>query len=87
MCADLTPRTGTRTAAGISGDLCIPPCDAQGNCPQDKPEGATATPGCILTNSQSGQKFCALVCTPSNDNKVERLFDAQYVVGPLHRLC
>ena len=33
---------------GLSGDLCIPPCDSAGKCPQDKPAGVTGTPQCVL---------------------------------------
>jgi hypothetical protein len=51
--------------------LCIPPCDASGNCPQDKPTGVTATPSCVLTSS-TGDKYCALTCSPKKNQ-----FDAQ----------
>lgn len=47
---------------GLDGDLCIPPCDSSGKCPQDKPAGVTATPSCVLTSS-TGDKYCALTCS------------------------
>jgi C1A family cysteine protease len=46
---------------GQSGSFCAAPCDAQGNCPQDVPEGTAATPVCALT-SDTGASYCALQC-------------------------
>lgn len=52
---------------GLSGDLCLPACGADGvSCPQDKPEGVTASPACVI-DGPNGEKFCALVCTPADD--------------------
>ena len=53
---------------GLTGDLCIPPCDASGKCPQDKPAGVTATPSCVL-HSSTGSSYCALVCTEGDDSE------------------
>lgn len=56
------------TINGLGGALCVPPCNADGSCPMDVPAGVTAKPGCVLTNSGTGQKYCALVCTPSSSS-------------------
>ena len=48
--------------------MCIPPCDASGKCPQDKPAGVTATPSCVL-HSSTGSSYCALVCTEGDDSE------------------
>ena len=40
---------------GLAGDLCIPPCDAAGKCPQDKPAGVEAVPQCVLKSSTGAQ--------------------------------
>jgi hypothetical protein len=40
---------------GLAGDLCIPPCDAAGKCPQDKPAGVEALPQCVLKSSTGAQ--------------------------------
>jgi hypothetical protein len=52
---------------GLAGDLCIPPCDSAGKCPQDKPAGVTGTPQCVLKSS-TGAQYCAVVCTPTGDD-------------------
>jgi len=44
------------------GSVCAPACDASGDCPADVPEGVTAQPQCVLTDSKSGNKYCALMC-------------------------
>merc|ERR1712187_623889 len=44
------------------GSVCAPPCDASGNCPTDVPAGVTAQATCALTDSSTGNKYCALVC-------------------------
>merc|ERR1712048_380944 len=46
---------------GVDGVSCLPPCDAQGGCPTDVPDGTKATPNCML-NDGSGHSFCALQC-------------------------
>merc|ERR1712045_596100 len=51
---------------GVSGDFCSPAC-ARSQCPTDVPPGVTAQPQCALRD-QSGDKYCALICTPgAND--------------------
>lgn len=47
---------------GSNGELCAPSCDASGACPSDVPAGTTAKPACVLQDSSSGQKYCALQC-------------------------
>lgn len=49
---------------GIAGDICTPACGANNTCPTDVPPGVTAKPTCAL-HDQSGNGYCALVCTPS----------------------
>lgn len=46
---------------GTSGSLCAPKCDGT-TCPSDVPTGTTAKPACILQDSSSGEKYCALQC-------------------------
>lgn len=46
---------------GAGGSVCAPHCDS-GSCPSDTPEGTTAKPMCILQDSSSGSKYCALAC-------------------------
>jgi len=52
---------------GVTGDeICSAPCSGSGEkCPLDQPSGSTATPGCALVDSSSGDKFCALTCDPN----------------------
>jgi len=52
---------------GISGSFCSPPCTS-GSCPTDIPTGVTATPSCLLQDT-SGNKYCALKCTPSTNGE------------------
>ena len=47
---------------GVDGEVCAPKCDASGACPTDKPAGTKATPQCMLQDSASGAKYCALSC-------------------------
>merc|ERR1712190_392296 len=47
---------------GAGGSLCAPKWDASGSCPTDVPAGTQATPQCILQDSSSGDKYCALKC-------------------------
>jgi len=46
---------------GTGGELCAPSCDT-GACPTDVPPGTRATPQCILQDSSTGKKYCALSC-------------------------
>merc|ERR1712159_864611 len=52
---------------GVPGDFCSPSCSS-GSCPSDIPSGVTAKPTCALS-SPSGEKYCALICTPSGWRK------------------
>merc|ERR1711979_168879 len=47
---------------GAGGELCAPKCDDTGSCPTDVPAGTSAKPQCILQDSSSGSKYCALQC-------------------------
>ncbi len=47
---------------GMGGEVCAPECDASGTCPTDKPAGTKATPQCMLQDSASAKKYCALAC-------------------------
>ena len=46
---------------GAGGSVCAPHCDS-GSCPSDVPTGTTAHPMCILQDSSTGDKYCALAC-------------------------
>jgi len=46
---------------GADGSLCAPKCVGT-TCPTDVPAGTTAKPKCILQDSSSGDKYCALSC-------------------------
>jgi len=46
---------------GITGETCSPKCTGV-SCPTDVPSGTTAQPKCILQDSASGDKYCALSC-------------------------
>merc|ERR1712048_1073868 len=46
---------------GISGSTCTPKCTGT-TCPTDVPAGTTAKPSCVLQDSSSGDKYCALTC-------------------------
>jgi len=60
---------------GIQGKMCAPKCSAAGTCPTDVPSGVTARPTCALQGM--GGKYCALVCSPSTDERSLRAGDAQ----------
>jgi len=47
---------------GADGALCAPPCTGSSGCPADVPAGTKATPQCVLQDSSSGSKYCALTC-------------------------
>jgi KDEL-tailed cysteine endopeptidase len=49
------------TVQGLDAPLCVPKCDAQGECPSDKPADVVAPAKCML-QTQSGDKYCALEC-------------------------
>merc|ERR1712146_748872 len=46
---------------GLTGSTCTPKCSGT-TCPSDVPAGTTATPQCVLQDSSSGDKYCALTC-------------------------
>merc|ERR1712232_1085449 len=46
---------------GADGELCAPRCDTTA-CPTDVPPGTTAKPSCVLQDSSTGSKYCALTC-------------------------
>jgi len=46
---------------GTNGELCAPKCDGT-SCPTDVPAGTKAKPQCLLQDSSSGEKYCALAC-------------------------
>jgi KDEL-tailed cysteine endopeptidase len=50
---------------GTDGQVCAPHCD-DATCPTDTPEGTSAKPQCILQDSSSGSKYCALACMASS---------------------
>merc|ERR1712232_394329 len=46
---------------GADGSVCAAHCDTTA-CPTDVPPGTTAKPKCMLQDSSSGSKYCALSC-------------------------
>merc|ERR1712146_641913 len=46
---------------GFQGAICAPKCSGT-SCPTDVPAGTTAKPQCVLQDSSSGDKYCALTC-------------------------
>merc|ERR1712190_171981 len=46
---------------GLTGSTCSPKCSGT-TCPTDVPAGTTAKPQCVLQDSSSGDKYCALTC-------------------------
>lgn len=46
---------------GLSGSTCTPKCEGM-TCPTDVPTGTTAKPQCVLQDSTTGDKYCALSC-------------------------
>merc|ERR1712125_231382 len=55
------------TIQGVQGAACVPKCTLGIFCPSDVPAGVTAAPTCALQDSSSGDKYCALICSPGND--------------------
>jgi C1A family cysteine protease len=68
--------TGPISIQGIDGSICAPACGFAKPCPTDACGGATATPQCALQD-QSGDKFCALICSPDTLEWNLRAGDAQ----------
>lgn len=50
---------------GISGSMCSPAC-SNSQCPSDVPAGVSASPQCVLQDSQ-GDRYCALECSSDGD--------------------
>merc|ERR1712019_167635 len=46
---------------GLTGSTCSPKCSGT-TCPTDVPAGTTAKPQCVLQDSSTGDKYCALTC-------------------------
>jgi len=51
------------TISGVSGAICTPSCTA--SCPE-APSGWTANAQCALQDKSTGDKYCALICSPSS---------------------
>ena len=51
------------TVSGVPGAFCAPKCLPSGGCPTDTCPTTVAKPQCVLQD-QSGDKYCALLCTP-----------------------
>ena len=60
---------------GLAGKFCSPDCKSAA-CPTDVPDGVTAHPQCVLKTT-TGDKRCALLCSPSTDEFSLRAGDAQ----------
>merc|ERR1711912_108868 len=62
---------------GTKGDFCTPKCTGifKTKCPTDVPSGVTAKPQCALKDT-SGNKYCALICSPSTDEAALRAGDS-----------
>ena len=59
----------------VAGSFCSPSCTSTA-CPTDIPTGATASPQCALTLSTTGDKYCALLCSPTAFIKDQKVADA-----------
>merc|ERR1712093_750031 len=51
----------TAQVQGACGSFCAPSCDTTA-CPTDVPPGTSAKPNCVLQDSSTGSKYCALTC-------------------------
>jgi len=49
------------TIQGFTGSVCTPICTNTA-CPTDVPAGTTDKPSCVLQDSASGDKYCAITC-------------------------
>ena len=65
------------TITGVAGSVCSPAATGvlKQKCPTDTPAGCTITPAAILQD-QSGDKYCALECSPSLPIKDQKLADS-----------
>ena len=65
--AEFKSQTGRELVfQGVAGSVCSPAATgiAKSKCPTDTPAGCKITPAAILQD-QSGDKYCALECSPS----------------------
>jgi hypothetical protein len=65
------------TITGVAGSVCSPAATGvlKQKCPTDTPAGCTITPAAILQD-QSGDKYCALECSPALPIKDQKLADS-----------
>ena len=73
--AECAPSEVNVTINGIPGAICSPPCEDM-ECPSDP--AVSARPSCAL-QSGSGEKYCALLCSPdeAKTDKKNKSFDDQ----------
>merc|ERR1712166_314148 len=64
---------------GVAGKFCAPDCTSAA-CPTDVPAGVTAAPQCALKTT-TGDKKCALICSPTDKWSDLRAGDAQCGTG------
>jgi len=56
---------------GVEGSYCTPKCTLFKRCP-DAPDGITgAQAQCALSDESTGQKYCALICSPRDDTSCD----------------
>jgi len=74
------------TIQGVAGSVCSPPAGGlfKMKCPTDTPAGCLIKPAPILQDP-SGDKYCALECSPSLPIKNQRLADA--ICGVTNMSC
>ena len=65
------------TIQGVQGDFCTPKCSLFKACPTDVPAGVTVAPQCALQDSSTGDKYCALICSPTLPILDQKAADAQ----------
>ena len=65
------------TIQGVTGDFCTPKCSLFKACPTDVPAGVTVAPQCALQDSSTGDKYCALICSPTLPILDQKAADAQ----------
>jgi len=49
------------TVQDFQGVTCVPPCKGEA-CPQDVPPGTSGQPQCVLQDSSTGKRYCAITC-------------------------
>ena len=57
------------TVTGAVGQFCAPICTGGVACPADVPKGVTVDPKCALSDGDTGEKNCALICDPYANDK------------------